>query len=318
MEEILLAQSLDLVVDGIQQRLIALADGGGNRVLAAQGRDADSVAGVLAGKRDDLGVVVGPGHAAVLHRALGRGVGVILLQRDVRVVLGQVGLCGSAGDDDHLVIGVPAVQRRDDVGVRGNDAQCNVHVGQRKIDLLGALRRDREVGQNDIDLAGLQVLDAVGGLGGDVVHLDAQILGQTVGKVDVIALILAVFIDVAERVLVRENADVDRAVRLDFVQRAVNNTVGGCRGRGSARGGAAAAGGQRQAQGCGQGRGGQFDCFFHGDILLFSSFVFLYVFLSTKGNLWYAPRSGRLPPLAGEVARRAGRVELCHSSKCFG
>ena len=57
-EEILLAQSLDLVVDGIQQRLIALADGGGNRVLAAQGRDADSVAGVLAGKRDDLGVVV--------------------------------------------------------------------------------------------------------------------------------------------------------------------------------------------------------------------------------------------------------------------
>ena len=36
-EEILLAQSLDLVVDGIQQRLIALADGGGNRVLAAQG-----------------------------------------------------------------------------------------------------------------------------------------------------------------------------------------------------------------------------------------------------------------------------------------
>ena len=44
-EEIFLAQSLDLVVDGIQQRLIALADGGGNRVLAAQGRDADSVAG---------------------------------------------------------------------------------------------------------------------------------------------------------------------------------------------------------------------------------------------------------------------------------
>ena len=269
MEEILLAQSLDLVVDGIQQRLIALADGGGNRVLTAQGRDADSVAGVLAGKRDDLGVVVGPGHAAVLHCALGRGVGVILLQRDVRVVLGQVGLCGSAGDDDHLVIGVPAVQRRDDVGVRGNDTQCNVHVGQRKIDLLGTLRRDREVGQNDIDLAGLQVLDAVGGLGGDVVHLDAQILGQSVGKVDVIALILAVFIDVAERVLVRKNADVDRAVRLDFVQRAVNNTVGGCRGRGSARGGAAAAGGQRQAQGCGQGRGGQFGCFFHGDILLF-------------------------------------------------
>ena len=116
-------QSLDLVVDGIQQRLIALADGGGNRVLAAQGRDADSVAWVLAGKRDDLGVVVGPGHAAVLHRALGRGVGVIFLQRDVRVVLGQVGLCGSAGDDDHLVIGVPAVQRRDDIGVRGNDAR---------------------------------------------------------------------------------------------------------------------------------------------------------------------------------------------------
>ena len=75
------------------------------------------------------------------------------------------------------------------------------------------------------DLAGLQVLDAVGGLGGDVVHLDAQILGQAVGKVDVIALILAVFIDVAERVLVRENADVDRAVRLDFVQRAVNTVA---------------------------------------------------------------------------------------------
>ena len=86
-EEILLAQSLDLVVDGIQQRLIALADGGGNCVLAAQGRDADSVAGVLAGKRDDLGVVVGPCSAiAVFQRVLGGRLGIILLSGGVWVL----------------------------------------------------------------------------------------------------------------------------------------------------------------------------------------------------------------------------------------
>ena len=273
MEEVFLAQGLDLVVDGVQQRLVAFADGRGDGILAAQRGNTDGVAGILLCEGDDLGVIVGPGHAAVLKGALGGGVGIVLLQRNVGVVLGQIGLGGGAGNDDHLVIGIPVVQRGDDAGIRGDNAQRDVHVGQRKIHFLGTLRRDGEVCQDDVHLACLQVLNAVGGLGGDVVDLDAEVLGQAVAEVDVVALILAVLINVAERVLVGENADVDGTVGLDLVQRAVDNAVSGC-GGGRIGAGAAAAGGQGQAEGRGQCRSGHFGKLFHDGTLLLTFIYF--------------------------------------------
>ena len=176
------------------------------------------------------------------------------MKRDIGVVLDQIGLRRGAGDDDHLVVGLPVVQTGDDVAVRRDDAQCDVHVGQGEIDFLGALRGNGEVGEDDVYLAGLQILDAVGGLGGDEVHLHAQIFAQTVGKVDVVTLILAVLIHIAERVLIREDADVHSAVGLDLIEGAVNGVAARSRtgdrtsgrtGSGRRRGaGRTAAGGQ--------------------------------------------------------------------------
>ena len=100
MEEALFAQALDLVVDPVQQGGVALAHSGGNGILAAQRGDADCVAGVLLCKSDDLGVVVGPCYAiAVFQRVLGGCIGIILLQGNVGIFLGQVGLGGGAGLD---------------------------------------------------------------------------------------------------------------------------------------------------------------------------------------------------------------------------
>ena len=91
----LLAQALDLVVDPVQQGGVALAHSGGDGILAAQRGDAHRVAGVLLCKSDDLGVVVGPCSAiAVFQRVLGGRIGIILLQGNVGIFLGQVGLGG--------------------------------------------------------------------------------------------------------------------------------------------------------------------------------------------------------------------------------
>ena len=257
MEEALLAQALDLVVDPVQQGGVALAHSGGNGILAAQRGDAHRVAGVLLCKSDDLGVVVGPCYAiAVFQRVLGGCIGIILLQGNVGIFLGQVGLGGGAGNDDHLIVGVPVVQTGDDIAVRRDDTQCNVHVGQCKVHLLSALGRDGEVCQNDIDLAGLQVLNAVGGLCGNEVSLHTQILGQAAGEVDIIALILAVLVHIAERVLVGENADVHGAVRLDLVQRAEHVTASSCGRAGCSRAGSGRGGGCAAAAGRKQGGGG--------------------------------------------------------------
>ena len=229
MEEVLLAQSLDLLVQPIQNGGVALAHSGSNGVLTAQRGNADRVAGVLLCKCNDLGVIVGPCHAvAVLQCILGRCIGIVLLQRNVGVLLGQVGLGGGAGNDDHLVVSVPVVQSGDNVAVRRNDTQSHVHVRQSKVHFLCALRGHGEVCQDHIRLSGLQVLDAVGGLGGNEVNLYAQILAQTACKVDIIALIFAVLVHIAERVLIGEHADVDAARLLDLIQSAVDHAAAGC------------------------------------------------------------------------------------------
>ena len=268
MEEVFLAQGLDLVVQPVQQGGVALGDGGGDGVRAAQRGDAHHIAGILNGESDDFGVVVGPGHAvAVFKGGLGFGVGVVLLQLDLGVVLFQIGLGGGAGDHDDLIVSANLVQRRDHRVLGGNDAQRHVHIGKGEVHFLRPLGGDGEVGENDIHLAGLQILNAVGGLGGDVVDLYAQILPDAVGEVYVIALVLAVLVHIAEGALVGEHANVDGAAGLDLLQRAERALVCGCVRFGRL---CAAAGKQGGSDGQAQENGSDFlNQVFHKKVLSF-------------------------------------------------
>ena len=71
----------------------------------------------------------------------------------------------------------------------------------------------------------MQRFNTVCGLGGDKLDLYAEILGNTARKVNIIALILAVLINIAERVFVRENADLDAAALLDLIECAVDGII---------------------------------------------------------------------------------------------
>ena len=228
-EEILIAQRLDLVVQPVQQGGVALGDGGGDGVRAAQRGDAYHIAGILNGESDNFGVVVSPCHAiSVFKGGLGFGVSVVLLQLDLGVVLFQIGLGGGAGDHDDLIVSANLVQRRDHCVLGRDNAQRHVHIRKGKVHFLRPLRGDGEVGEDDVHLAGLQILNAVGGLGGDVVDLHAKIFADAVAEVHVIALILAVLVHVAEGALVGEYADVDGAAGLDLLQRTERALVCGC------------------------------------------------------------------------------------------
>ena len=228
-EEILIAQRLDLVVQPVQQGGVALGDGGGDGVRAAQRGDAYHIAGIFNGESDNFGVVVGPGHAvAVFEGGLGFGVSVVLLQLDLGVVLFQIGFGGGAGDHDDLIVSANLVQRRDHRVLGGDNAQRHVHIRKGKVHFLRPLRGDGEVGEDDVHLAGLQILNAVGGLSGDVVDLYAQVFPDAVGEVYVIALVLAVLVHVAEGALVGEYANVDGAAEFDLLQRAEGALDGRC------------------------------------------------------------------------------------------
>ena len=228
-EEVFLAQGLDLVVQPVQQGGVALGDGGGNGVRAAQRGDADHIAGIFNGEGDDFGVVVGPGHAvAVFEGGLGFGVSVVLLQLDLGVVLFQIGLGGGAGDHDDLIVSADLVQRRDHRVLGRDNAQRHVHIRKGEVHFLCPLRGDGEVGEDNVHLAGLQILNAVGGLSGDVVDLHAQVFADAVAEVHVIALILAVLVHVAEGALVGEHANVDGAAGFDLLQRTEGTLVCGC------------------------------------------------------------------------------------------
>ena len=222
MEELLLTQRLDLLIQPIQQGGVALGHSGGYGVIAAQCGNAHHIAGVLHGIGQHLGVIVGPCHAvAVLQCILGRCIGIVLLQLDVGIILGQVGLGGRTGNNDHLIVLIPVLQRGDVPPFRRNNAQCYIHVGQREVHFLGPSRGYGKVGKNHIYLAGLEVFNAVGRLGGDEIHLNTQILRQPPGKVHIVALILAVFIHIAKGVLIGEYPDIDGPRRLDLLQCAI-------------------------------------------------------------------------------------------------
>ena len=267
-EEILVAQRLDLVVQPVQQGGVALGDGGGDGVRAAQRGDAYHVTGIFNGESDNFGVVVGPGHAvAVFEGGLGFGVSVVLLQLDLGVVLFQIGLGGGAGDHDDLIVSANLVQRRDHRVLGGDNAQRHVHIRKGKVHFLRPLRGDGEVGEDDVHLAGLQILNAVGSLSGDVVDLHAKIFADAVAEVYVIALILAVLVHVAEGALVGEYADVDGAAGLNLLQRTEGTLVCGCVRFGRL---CAAAGKQGGGDGQAQENGSYFlNKVFHGKFLSF-------------------------------------------------
>ena len=93
MEELLRAQGLDLVVDPVKQRGVALRYCGSNGVLVAQLRNTYFIARILQCECDNLSVVIRPCDAVTVLQSILRGcVGVILLQRDIRIVIDQVGL----------------------------------------------------------------------------------------------------------------------------------------------------------------------------------------------------------------------------------
>ena len=226
MEELFVREGLDLVIDPVQQGLIPLGDCRGDGILAAEGRDSYRISRILQRIGDDFRVVIGPGSGIpVFQRVLRIRVGVILLKSDLRVVLDQVVLCSGAGNDDHLIICAELRQVSDHSAVGRNDAQRDVHVRQGKIDLFRAFRCDREVCQNDIDLACLKIFHPVRRLCGYIIDLQAEILSDPVSEVNVIALVLTVFIHISEGILVRKDADIDGSAFLDLVKGPVNSVL---------------------------------------------------------------------------------------------
>ena len=245
MEELLLAEGLKLFVQPIAKGRVALLDGARDGVHRAELRDArDELVLVLAlpGEGQGLGVVGDP-HvpAAVGERVVDVGVLVVLGGLPIGVLRLNVGVRSGSLDHQDLLAAELALGR--DRGVfAGDGAERDLHVGLCEIDLLRALRRDREIGQDDVDLAGGQVLDSRIRHDGNKLELDAQILRDPLGVFDVVADVRAIRIGVPEGRLVAENADADRACRLDLLGRpGAHGLDGGSAGplrpfRGSARG----------------------------------------------------------------------------------
>ena len=221
-EEVLFAKRHDLFIEPVQKTLISLGHCGRDGVRAAQRINSYRISLVLSCKCNDLSVVIGPCYAgSILKRALGCRVGIEFLQLDLRIVLGQIGLRRRSGDDDDLIVLADLRQVRDHSVVVGDDAQRHIHVRQREVDLFRSLRGHRKVSQDDIDLSGLQIFDSAGCLRGNVLNFHAQILSDPVGKIYIISLILTILINISEGTLVREDADIDLAVRLNLLQRSV-------------------------------------------------------------------------------------------------
>ena len=157
------------------------------------------------------------GTTTILQRIEGLGVLVIFQQRNIRVLLAEIRISRSALVHQQrlafqLIHGL-------DGRLGGRDhTQRHLHVGRGEIHHAGTLLRLREVGQNDVHLAGFQVLDPVGRLGDHVFHLVGaaqQVLGKVLGNLHVEALALAFAVDVAKGRLIAKHADADAVAGLD-------------------------------------------------------------------------------------------------------
>lgn len=74
-----------------------------------------------------------------------------------------------------------------------------------------------EVGEGDVDLVGGEHVHTGSGIDGGVGRLHAQILGETFGEVHVVAGVVAVLVDIAERGLVGEHGHLELTGLFDFV-----------------------------------------------------------------------------------------------------
>ena len=222
MEEVFRAEVLQVLVDPVQQAFVALGNSRSDGVGVAQLLNADNVFGAsLVGEGDNLGVVICPNSIGVVFECgLSCSVGVVLLELEVLVVLGEVGLGSGAGDYDYRAV-ANLVEVGNNLVLVGNNAQGNVHVRIGEVDCLSALGGDGEVCQDNVNLASLQVFNAVGCFGGYQLNIYSKVLAKAVCQLDVVALVVAVFIDVAEGALVTEYADGDLAAVLDLVKDAV-------------------------------------------------------------------------------------------------
>ena len=162
----------------------------------------------------------------------------------------EVGFGGRALGDDEGLAGQLAHVGDFSRGGR-DDAEGDLEVGVREVDLFGALGCDGEVREGDVDLVGGEDLGAGGGVDGDILGGDAQVGGDAVAVDDVVSGGLAVGVDVAEGGFVREDADDDLTGFLDLLGATVADL--------SARGGrgARAAGACSHAKGCEHGDGGR-------------------------------------------------------------
>ena len=227
MEELLLTQGCDLIVQEIQQCAVALCDSGSDGVIVAQCLDAYCEAGVCLGPCDHLCVVRGESVSSAVQKGIvGVCVSIILLQLHIRIVLLEIGLCcGTLGNDEGLACQL--IHGADHSAVRGNHTQRNLHVRKGEIYLLRSLRGHSEVGENDIHLAGSHILHAGSGIERGELYIHTEILTDSVGIVNVIALVLALVIHIAEGSLVGENTDLYGAGFLDLIE-STEGTGCGC------------------------------------------------------------------------------------------
>ena len=139
------------------------------------------------GPGEDFSVVGGEGVAAAVKQSIvGVGVLVVLLQLYLRMILFKIGFCGRAfGDDERLAVKLLHVGNNG--GLRRNDAKRNLHVRQCKVNFFCTVFRYREVGKNNVHFVSDQEFNTACRVDGDVFHFNAEVLGETVAEVDVIA-----------------------------------------------------------------------------------------------------------------------------------
>ena len=224
MEEVLTAECNDLSIQPVQKVFVALGNCCCNGICTAQRRNSHGVAGIFNGECDDFGIIIGPCNAvSVFKCSFCLCICVIFLQLDIRIILFQISFSRCTGNYDHFIFRTDLAQVGDYSAVRRDNTKGYVHVGKRKVNFLCAFLSYREVCEDDIDLAGLEILNTVCSFGGNIINLNAEIFTDAVSKINIVALIFTVLIHIAERALIGEYANVDSAAFLDFIYGSVHD-----------------------------------------------------------------------------------------------
>ena len=219
--------------------------------------------------------VIVEGHLGVQRRVdapaqqqLKRLVQVVNARHRRAVLLGQLGV--GAGDRVCGLFALQVLQRVDAVIVGlGDDGGAVEGVGRREVVFFGAFGGDVHAVDHDVIAARVQTGQQAVPLALDKLRLNAQLLRDLGGDLDVVADEVVVFIVVGPGCPCALHRNRDGTLGLDLAQQVAGRGLGGapgggfCCGRG---GGAAAAGGQGQRGG--QGQGGQLGQVLHYNRLL--------------------------------------------------